>query len=409
MRIDILRIILLCCLVLCIIKIPAIPQSNFTRKTQDWRYDRDGEYQINHRIAIDDSLYHIYFSINVPEGIDIEENIGLNYQIKASIDTDEILFTRTINYPVHGVGMDMESKYFHITVPDANNFNIMFLNINNKGSGKSYTYDFPLISSTSYSPPDFMLFAASSSLPICGDFENISNSFIIHDYVNDNKELFVYYYGTDFEVSDPPMYRLKKSVSKSMTIDSTFILYSDSTFTLDREGLYFIQSDTSTLSGIGIRIENTYYPKMTSIKQLTEPLIYLSTKNEIDKLLNSKDVRNAFETFWLNLAKSEEIARQIIKRYYDRVEEANLLFTNYKEGWKTDMGMIYIIVGPPDEVYIDEEKESWYYKNPGKNQIVVFNFLHLKNLFSDKHYMLIRDNQYKSFWFKSIDSWRKGI
>ena len=286
MRLDILRIILLCCLVLCIIKIPAISQSNITRKTQDWRYDREGEYQVNHRIAIDDSLYHIYFSINVPEGIDIEENIGLNYQIKASIDTDEILFTRTINYPVHGVGMDMESKYFHITVPDANNFNIMFLNITNKGSGKSYTYDIPLISSTSYPPPDFMLFAASSSLPICGDFKNISNSFILHDYVNDNKELFVYYYGTDFEVSDPPMYRLKKSISKSMTIDSTFILYIDSTFTLDREGLYFIQSDTSTLSGIGIRIENTYYPKMTSIKQLTEPLIYLSTKKEIDKLLN---------------------------------------------------------------------------------------------------------------------------
>jgi len=406
---SVLRIIWLGCLVLCILKIPVFPQSNFTRNSQDWRYDLSGEYQVNHRISRDDSLFHIYFSINIPPGIDIEENIGLDYQIKASIDAEEILFTRTVNYPVHGVGMDEESKYFHITIPDADNFNIMFLNIMDNLSGIKYTYDISLISPALYPPPDFMLYKGSASLPVCQDFAHTSDSFFIHNYANNKEKLFVYYYNSDFEVSDPPMYRLKKSVSKSMDIDSTFTLDFDNTFTLNKEGLYFIQSDTSTLSGIGIRIENNYYPKMTSIKQLSEPLIYLSTKDEIDKLLNSKDVRTSFETFWLNLAKSEEIAKQIIKRYYDRVEEANLLFSNYKEGWKTDMGMIFIIIGPPDEVYINEEKESWYYKNPGKNQIVVFNFLHLKNLFSNKHYMLIRDNQYKSYWFKSIDRWRKGI
>jgi GWxTD domain-containing protein len=390
-------------------QVPAISQSNFTRKSQEWRYDLNGEYQIHHRVSRDDSLFHIYFSINIPETLDIEENLSLNYQINASIDAEEILFTRTINYPVHGIGQDKDSRYFHITVPDANNYNSMFLNIKNNRSGRTFTYDIPLISSTLYPPPDFMLYEGSTSLPVCKEYIHAGNTFIIRDYTEEDKELFVYYYNTDFEVSDPPMYRLKKSVSKSMDIDSTFTLYYDSLFNLDKEGLYLIQSDTSTLSGIGIRIENDFYPKMTSLKQLSEPLIYLSTKDEIDKLLNSSDVRTSFETFWLNLAKSEEIAKQIIKRYYERVEEANSLFTNYKEGWKTDMGMIYIIIGPPDEVYISEEKESWYYKNPGKNQIVVFNFLHLKNLFSDKHYTLIRDNQYKSYWFKSIDKWRKGI
>ena len=77
--------------------------------------------------------------------------------------------------------------------------------------------------------------------------------------------------------------------------------------------------------------------------------------------------------------------------------------------WQAAMGMIFIIVGPPDEVYVSEEKESWYYKNPGKNQIVVFNFMKIRNIFSDKHYTLIRDNQYKSYWYRSIDRWRKGV
>ena len=34
------------------------------------------------------------------------------------------------------------------------------------------------------------------------------------------------------------------------------------------------------------------------------------------------------------------------------------LFTSYKQGWKTDKGMIYIIFGAPDEVLKDGEREE---------------------------------------------------
>jgi GWxTD domain-containing protein len=285
----------------------------------------------------------------------------------------------------------------------------MFLNIKHRASGKSYTLDIPLVSETTYPPPDFMLFNKNTEMPECRDYVHLSDSLIIHDLDDRKREYFVYFYDTDFDVADPPMYRLKKTVSKAMEIHSMFTVSADSTFLLDREGLYFIQSDTSTFSGIGIRVESDFYPRMSSINQLVEPLIYLSTKEEIDKLLNSDNIRTSFEMFWLNLAKSEEGARVVIKNFYDRIEDANLLFTNYKEGWKTDMGMIFTVLGSPDEVYRTEGKESWYYKNPGRNQIVVFNFLNIKNLYCDDHYMLIRDNQYKSFWFKGIDNWRKGI
>jgi GWxTD domain-containing protein len=362
---------------------------------------------MNYRIAKDDSMYHLYFSVPLADQIDVDDPYSLNYEIKSSLDAEDVLLSRTINFPVHGIGKDQEAAFFHLEVPDADNYFIMFIKIKDSSSGTTYTYDIPLISESMYSPPDFMLF--NKTTPECRDFIYPSDSIFLKSLDEKSRSFFVYHYQTDFEVADPPMYRLKKQVSKSMDITSTFIVNSDSSFVLDREGLYFIQSDTSTLSGIGIRVENTYYPKMTSVKQLIDPIIYLSTKEEIEKLLNAEELRSSFETFWLNLTKSEEAARLIIKKYYDRIEEANSLFTNYKEGWKTDMGMIYTIVGPPDEVYRSNEKESWYYKNPGKNQIVVFNFLHLKNLFTDKHYMLVRDSQYKSFWFKRIDDWRKGM
>ncbi len=409
MKINDLRFILMTIIIFTLCSSQVFSQSNYTNRSLDWKYDLNSEYAISYRIAKDDSVFHIYFSLNIPDGIDFEENVGLNYEIKASLDAEEILFTRTVNYPVHGIGRDTESTYFHIRIPDANNYNVFFLNVTNKVSRKEYTYDIQLISKTKFPPPNFMIFNNTSLLPVCKNYVTLPETLSIQSFNDKDKEFFIYYYKTDFEVADPPMYRIKKTVSKSMDISSLTVVGKNEPITLEDEGLYYIQSDTSSLSGIGIRVVGEFYPKMTSIKELSEPLIYLSTKDEIDELMSEKDVRAAFENFWLDLAKSESVARMIIKRYYDRIEEANLRFTNYKEGWKTDMGMIFTIVGPPDEVYLTEEKESWYYKNPGKNQIVVFNFLKIRNIFSDQHYTLIRDNQYKSFWFKSIDKWRKGV
>ena len=409
MKINDLRFIWLAFFIFTLSSFQAFSQSNYTKKSVAWKYDLDSEYILNYRIAKDDTLYHIYFALNIPEGIDFEENIGLDYEIKSSLDAEEILLTRTLNYPVHGIGRDSESTYFHIRIPDANNYNVLFLNVRNKVSGKEYAYDIQFISKTKFPPPDFMIYNNSSLLPVCAEYITLPETIRIQDFEDDEQEFFVYYYKTDFEVADPPMYRLKKTVSKSMEISTLTKVRNNEPFSLKEEGLYFIQSDTASLSGIGIRVVSNYYPKMASIKELSEPLIYLSTKDEIDKLVNAEDVRAAFEGFWLDLAKSESVAKMIIKRYYDRIEDANVRFTNYKEGWKTDMGMIFIIVGPPDEVYVSEEKESWYYKNPGKNQIVVFNFLKIRNIFSDRHYTLIRDNQYKSYWYKSIDRWRKGV
>jgi len=393
----------------CIVMVPAWPQSDFSKKSLDWKYNLKSDIHVNYRIARDDSLYHVYFSIKLPEGGDLENQYSINYEIRSSLDAEELILTRTVNYFVHGLGTIGNLKFFHIEIPDADNFNVMFLNIIHKVSGKSYTWDIPLISETIYPPPDFMLYNKNTEMPECRNYVKKSDLLIIHNLDDRKGEFFVYFYDTDFDVADPPMYRLTKTVSKAMDIHSIFTVSPDSAFILEREGLYFIQSDTSTFSGIGIRVESDLYPRMTSINQLIEPIIYLSTKEEIDKLLNSDNIRTSFEMFWLNLAKSEEGARVVIKNFYDRIEDANLLFTNYKEGWKTDMGMIFTILGPPDEVYRTEGKESWYYKNPGRNQIVVFNFLNLKNLYCDDHYLLIRDNQYKSFWFKGIDNWRKGI
>ena len=39
-----------------------------------------------------------------------------------------------------------------------------------------------------------------------------------------------------------------------------------------------------------------------------------------------------------------------MNEYYRRVEYANENFNGYFKGWRSDMGMVYITLGPPDQV-----------------------------------------------------------
>ena len=70
--------------------------------------------------------------------------------------------------------------------------------------------------------------------------------------------------------------------------------------------------------------------------------------------------------------------------------------------------MIYIVMGPPDVVQFDGNKEIWKYSQ--KNGFTVqFTFQKVSNLFSENHYELIRDPSLGRTWFTAIDRWRKGL
>ena len=87
---------------------------------------------------------------------------------------------------------------------------------------------------------------------------------------------------------------------------------------------------------------------------------------------------------------------------------ANNYFTNYKEGWKTDKGMIFIIFGNPDEVYKNDVGELWIYRKNDNFPKMRFSFAKVPNIFTDDHYTLLRSHSYQNNWFKAIQLWRRG-
>jgi hypothetical protein len=98
---------------------------------------------------------------------------------------------------------------------------------------------------------------------------------------------------------------------------------------------------------------------------------------------------------------------KMIAKFYSRVMTANKLFTSYKEGWKTDRGIIYIVYGAPSEVYRRTGEEEWIYGERSNMLSIRFFFDQAENPLSDNDYILQRSSGYKPGWYIAVENWRR--
>ena len=237
-----------------------------------------------------------------------------------------------------------------------------------------------------------------NGIPLISSFLTSSSLKFNRDYAQDT--LYFFQYKADFQPADPPTGIAQSAVSR-LLMDSVFI--STQEVSLLQNHFYFIQSDTLSLEGLTLFMGPKYYPDMKLMDELISPLTYFTSRSELDEIRNSKDPRIAFENFWLNIHISPEAAGAAIRSYYRAVKKANELFTSYKEGWKTDRGMVYIIFGNPDRVFRDNKKEFWLYGD------IRFEYKIISNLFAPKMYVLLRDKGYEKIWIKKITDLRSAL
>jgi GWxTD domain-containing protein len=153
---------------------------------------------------------------------------------------------------------------------------------------------------------------------------------------------------------------------------------------------------------------------------MIEPLAYLATEDELNSMRSALRPKTALDDFWIKCGGNVDKARELIRIYYTRVVYANYYFTSYKEGWRTERGMIYLIYGPPDKVYKTPEGESWGYRKPViksswgyryrvKEEYLFFNFKKKESIFSDNDYYLSRSESLITLWDQAVACWKKGI
>jgi len=205
----------------------------------------------------------------------------------------------------------------------------------------------------------------------------------------------------NFSAALPPFAEAEKT-DPFLKADSTFVL--DQSFVPKTNGLYLIQEDTTSGKGISFMVMNPNYPKYTRVELLAAPLIYLTTDDEFNELTAAQSNKAAFDKVILEITRDKERAKSLMRSYFQRVETANRYFTEYKEGWKTDRGMIYVIYGQPDEVSRTAITEIWFYRT----QKTKFVFNRSGSIFCPENYKLQRDKEHTQQWFYMVDLWRKG-
>ncbi len=233
--------------------------------------------------------------------------------------------------------------------------------------------------------------------------------------------LYISFYHPLKEIPYPPSMLLPEKTIDYEPEKVFSLPYSDTLpMMFPREGVYLCSVGRDIPEGFTIYNFGEAFPSMTKPETMIEPLAYLATEDEMAAMRNAARPKVALDDFWIKCGGNVEKARELIRIYYTRILFSNYYFTSYKEGWRTERGMIYTIYGPPDKVYKTADGENWGYRKPVirsswggryhlKEEYLFFNFRYRSNRFSDNDFYLSRSETLVTYWDKAISNWRKGI
>ncbi len=360
----------------------------------------------------------VFFSINPAELLFMKSNedgmfkasVALTYTIMRSYESKVPVDSSTFYFDYEQDSSEtwMINDYIDVYAPDSADYIIQLI-LTDLNRQQAVAAFYP-IDRTGFQPAqDFMVVDAVSGKPY---LSNITNTDLTVKLLNSNStqpKIYLRYFKSGFPLSKPPF---SDAVSKPLSYraDETYVVDMEAgeTIHLDKQGIYHFQYDTLIKEGLTLFRFEEDFPRLTSADNLIESIRFLTTREEFDKILVSKDKKEAVDEYWLSMAGNRERARVLIKSYYSRVQYANNFFTSYLEGWKSDKGLIYIIFGPPSSIYRNSMTETWNYSQISNYGPLSFTFDKINNPFSSNDYQLRRSNYYELPWYRAVDSWRDG-
>jgi GWxTD domain-containing protein len=292
-----------------------------------------------------------------------------------------------------------------ITVPEGQEMAIALLKVVDTRQGDEYFYHIDLISPFIFGHSNFGAYY-EDNVPFDQNFliQNEPVEFKGRGVVN----LHTFYYPTTFDVPMPPMEVRPAPVPREVKVEyqGTFLANIPKGFS--GIGYNFIQADTNSTQGILVKTVHDVFPRVKDYNEMVDMVTYISTRREHELLKEAEDKKLALDQYWYTLTKDTVSAKNLIREYFKQIELANILFTDFKEGWKTDRGMVYVVMGPPNEVYFRLDGETWSYGTPESISKISFTFARVKNILTPSFYTLNRSRALQPEWFKSITLWRNA-
>jgi GWxTD domain-containing protein len=182
------------------------------------------------------------------------------------------------------------------------------------------------------------------------------------------------------------------------------------------KGFYFITQAEDESAGLTLTVQDTYFPEVAEYNVMAESLRYITSRTEYENITTGHNERKRIEEFWIECGGDKDHARELIRTYYRRIQEANLYFSHIAPGWKTDRGLVHTVFGNPKKIYRSPsnpdwntpETEVWLYGEEDNINSLTFTFRKVDSPYTDKHFVLNRDHVYKTDWERAVTSWRNG-
>ena len=297
--------------------------------------------------------------------------------------------------------------YFEETVeiPSARDQAFVIFRATDTRQEDEYVYHADLISPFVAEQPSFGAYFGND-IPFDQNFLNAEKSLLFKS--ESSVSLYRYFYPQQFPIPLPPMETNTPEIARETEVIDEGDLLVNVPVSFEKSGYYFIQEDTASTSGLMIKTAGKTFPKVSTWEEMVQMVAYISTRKEHETLQAAENKKIALDQYWIRMTRDEETAKKLIKEYFRQVEFANILFTDFKEGWATDRGMVYIVMGPPQEVYFNLDKETWVYLAQDSNSKITFTFARVKNILTPQYYTLNRTRAYQPVWFKTITAWRNG-
>jgi GWxTD domain-containing protein len=361
-------------------------------------YNPNSPFSFSLRAVQMNTEWRIFYDLTVRTAATSPQRYSIEWSTRTDLDDKQgvLLATDSTNLTNH---VDDQSTYGRLSLPINNSPRIVVAKVLDSEAKQVWFY-YELLR-PNYPVNGYLTF--DEGRPLVKSYHLTEQPFQLHSA--EEGQLIVSYYDHTFPAAAPSFSEAQAPVSTGLAVDTTYFKSDGDQILFDRPGLYLVQKDTAVAKGFGFRLYNDY-PRYQYLENLVDPLIYVCTRQEFERLKKAEDDKKAFDRVILSITGDTERARTFIREYFRRVEWANIHFHSYKAGWKTDRGMTFVVFGIPDEVYRFGDREVWNYNN--QLYKVSFDFVRSSTVFDPDNFVLLRNKKYQDTWYSVVDLWRNA-
>ena len=369
-------------------------------------YDLEHQFLLDHRIASDQDNYKIFLRFTLNSGNVKTSDYKISYDLRSNYMSDKSVNTVVSLDSAKIINKGFREIIYQLEFERANGQELAVVEVFNIPKNRRFRYDIPLLVD-GYTPPPFLIYEPFKNIPYFNAYINKGSQIRLGNVFKNQDSFEINGRTSNALTPIPPFDEKNRMPPKNNPIDTLYGAVQNELFTFYNEGVYHINSATNPDKKLAIYVADEYYPYFGAYDKMITPLIFLSTNEEYQNMTLATDQRIGFENFVREtISGNDQIAKDFIKYYYRRIRKSARLFTEDREGWKTDRGMIYQIFGDPLQVFRNEKNELWVYSNSSGNRLRFTFDIEFED--GIKKHRLVRGKRYKEDWMTAVTQWRSG-